>query len=93
MFVVVFLLLLDGCQQFLWLQERALFSDVDDPIEDLYHLIREEVAGDSSFESLDEMILPQQAHPRQSQVKSSHLYLYSAFKQYRLCQCNFTISK
>ncbi len=33
-------------------QEHALFSDVDDPIEDLYHLIQE--AGDSSFESLDE---------------------------------------
>ncbi len=60
-------------------QERALFSDVDDPIEDLYHLIREEVAGDSSLSPWMKMILPQQAHPRQSQVKSSHLYLYSAF--------------
>ncbi len=33
----------------------ADLSDVDDPIEDPdYHPVREEVAGDSSFESLDE---------------------------------------
>ncbi len=53
-------------------QERALFSDVDDPIEDLYHLIREEVAGDSSFESLDEDDSPSTStsSTKSSQVKS-----------------------
>ncbi|KAL0147811.1 hypothetical protein M9458_056888 [Cirrhinus mrigala] len=36
-------------------ESDADFSDVDDPIEDPdYHPIRDEVAGDSSFESLDE---------------------------------------
>ncbi len=69
-FFLFFLQLLDGCQPCFYgtrtctLQAHvpenpqysdADLSDVDDPIEDPdYHPFREEVAGDSYFESLDE---------------------------------------
>ncbi len=54
----------------------ADLSDVDDPIEDPDY--REEVAGDSSSESLDEDDAPP-ASTSSTKSSSRHLYLYSAF--------------